>query len=95
MPHEQEMPAPVTTTMRLLLATESERLASVRRATGSDAAAARSNVVTMRRDFMRGGEEGGRVQRVDERDQSEGVNENVTLSPKSSSLKSVRVRHVM
>jgi len=65
MPHEQEMPAPVTTTMRLLLATESERLASVRRATGSDVAAARSNVVTMRRVFVRGGKEGGRVQRVD------------------------------
>ena len=68
MPHEQEMPAPVTTMMRLLLATESERLASVRRATGSDAAAARSNVVIIRRDFIRGGEGRGKAQRVDERD---------------------------
>jgi hypothetical protein len=66
MPHEQEMPAPVTTTIRLLLATESERLASVRRATGSDDAAARSSVVIMRRNFVRGGGEGGRVERVDE-----------------------------
>jgi len=59
MPHEQEMPAPVTTIMRLLLATESERLVSVRRAAGSDAAAARSNVVIMRQYFMRGRKEGG------------------------------------
>lgn len=68
MPHEQDMPAPVTTMMRLPLATESERLASVRRATGSDAAAARSNVVIIRRDFLRDGKGMGRVQRVDGRD---------------------------
>jgi hypothetical protein len=43
------MPAPVTTMMRLLFATESERLASVRRATGSDDDAARSSVVIMGR----------------------------------------------
>ncbi len=66
MPHEQEMPAPVTTTIRLLLATESDRLASVRRATGSDDAAVRSSVVIMRRNFARGGKERGREGRVDE-----------------------------
>ena len=58
MPQEQDMPAPVTTTMRLLLATESERLANVRRVAGSENDAARSNVVTMRR-RVEGGE-GGR-----------------------------------
>ena len=50
------MPAPVTTTMRLLLATESERLASVRLVAVSENDAARSKVVTMRRRVE--GEEG-------------------------------------
>ena len=50
-PQEQEMPAPVTTMMRLLFATESERLARVRRATGSDDDVARSSVVIMGRNF--------------------------------------------
>jgi hypothetical protein len=45
------MPAPVTTMMRLLFATESERLARVRRATGSDDDVARSSVVIMGRNF--------------------------------------------
>ena len=62
MPQEQEMPAPVTTTMRLLLATESERLASVRRVAGSENDAARSNVVTMRRRVV---EREGKGQGVD------------------------------
>ena len=53
-PHEQEMPAPVTTTMRLLFATESERLLRVRRATGSEDDAARSIVVIMGLNFVRG-----------------------------------------
>ena len=52
MPQEHEIPAPVTTTMRLLLATESERLANVRRAAGSENDAERSNVVTMRREAV-------------------------------------------
>jgi hypothetical protein len=55
------MPAPVTTTIRLLFATESERFASVRRETGSDDDAARSSVVIMRRNVVglkRGGEGG-------------------------------------
>ena len=43
--------------MRLLLATESERLASERRVAGSENDAARSKVVTMRR-RVEGGEGG-------------------------------------
>ena len=46
------MPAPVTTTMRLLFATESERFASVRRETGSDDDSARSSVVIMGRNVV-------------------------------------------
>jgi hypothetical protein len=48
--------------MRLLLATESERLDSVRRVTGSDDDAARSIVVIMRGNLVGGEKEGeGRV----------------------------------
>ncbi len=82
MPQEQEMPAPVTTTMRLLLATESERLASVRRVAGSENDAARSNVVTMRRRVVGRIEREGQGQRADE-----GLSEcqqTVTLDPPNS-----------
>jgi hypothetical protein len=63
MPHEQEMPAPVTMTMRLLLVTESERLSSVQQATGSDDVAARLDVVIEAE--LRGGRKEGRRRRGD------------------------------
>jgi hypothetical protein len=80
--------------MRLLLATESERLANVRLAAGSENDAARSNVVTMRRRVEGEREREGKGQSVDE-----GLREcqqTVTLdTPNSGLLKSSRVRHVI
>ena len=45
MPHEHEMPAPVTTTILLHLATANERFASCLRAGASEVDALRSRVI--------------------------------------------------
>ena len=60
MPHEQEMPAPVTTTTFLLLATPKERFDNVRLVGASVEDEDNESVVTITLDYNERDSEGGR-----------------------------------